>query len=72
MADDATDEIFKAHSRKRPKWWEAADIELGIAQGNMETNEPINRKEGHIAQADLEHRNAASYRKARKFLQNQC
>lgn len=35
----------------------------------METNEPINRAEGHIAQADLEADNAQEYRDALATLQ---
>jgi hypothetical protein len=38
--------------------------ELEIRLSVMENNEPINRAEGNIAQADLEAANAASYRKA--------
>ena len=34
----------------------------------MENNEPINRREGNIEQADLEAANAESYRKAIKVL----
>jgi hypothetical protein len=42
----------------------AAIAELKVSLDTMETNEPINRKEGNKAQADLEKENAADYRAA--------
>ncbi len=42
----------------------AAITELEIALKTMETNEPINRKEGKTEQADLEAKNAADFRQA--------
>jgi len=37
---------------------------LEQALATMENNEPINRAEGNVEQADLEARNAAEYRRA--------
>ena len=45
-----------------------AIAELKISLDTMRTNEPINRREGQTAQADLEKENAASYKAAIKFL----
>jgi hypothetical protein len=42
----------------------AAIAELEIALETMETNEPINRAEGNVEQADMEAVNAADYRQA--------
>ena len=44
--------------------------ELGIHLHTMETNEPINRSEGNLAQADLEAEVACSLRAAIAHLQN--
>lgn len=41
-----------------------AIAQLQISLGTVTNNEPINRKEGDIGQADLEHENAKSYRAA--------
>lgn len=46
----------------------AAINTLEIALSVMETNEPINRAEGNIEQADLELANATDYRKALDIL----
>ena len=45
-----------------------AIVELENSLGVLTTNEPINRKEGNIEQADLEKRNARSFRSAIRFL----
>lgn len=42
----------------------AAIITLETALHTLETNEPINRKEGNIEQADIEAANAAEIRQA--------
>jgi len=41
---------------------------LEIALDTMETNEPINRKEGNEEQANLEAKNAAEIRRALRIL----
>lgn len=46
----------------------AAISELEISLETLETNEPINRKEGKIAQADLEAVNAAEIRQGLRLL----
>lgn len=43
---------------------QASIIILENALAIAENNEPINRKEGNVAQADLEASNAADYRQA--------
>lgn len=43
--------------------------ELNIALGTMKTNEPINRREGNLKQADLERNNAKSFEAAMKYLE---
>lgn len=45
-----------------------AIVELETALDTMTTNEPINRREGNIAQADLERDNARSFRSAIRVL----
>ena len=42
----------------------ASIAELEIALNVAETNEPINRRQGNIEQADLELQNAADFRLA--------
>jgi hypothetical protein len=59
----------------KPKtWWkrfiEPAVVELEIKLDVMKTNEPINRKEGKVAQANLEKANAKSFEKAIGILKN--
>lgn len=61
--------MVEASLIRRPKtWWkhfiEPAVVELNIKLDTMRTNEPINRKEGNISQADLERENAKSYQTA--------
>jgi hypothetical protein len=46
----------------------AAITELTIALETAKTNEPINRAEGNIEQADLEATNAADFRQALAML----
>ncbi len=41
---------------------------LEIALDTLVTNEPINRREGHVEQSDLEARNAAEIRQALHIL----
>lgn len=43
---------------------------LRISRNIMRTNEPINRREGNIAQANLERSNAKSYQAAMGILRN--
>lgn len=45
--------------------------QLKVSLDVMKTNEPINRREGKIAQADLERTNARSFRSAIKTLKDQ-
>lgn len=45
-----------------------AITELGVSLRTMNTNEPINRKEGDRKQAELEARNAKSYTSAIQIL----
>lgn len=46
----------------------AAIATLEVALQTLETNEPINRAEGNIAQADLEAKNAVEIRQALDLL----
>lgn len=46
-----------------------AIAELKIALDTVTNNEPISRKEGNIGQANLQHRNARSFRDAIAKLQ---
>lgn len=48
----------------------AAIVTLEIALGSLENNEPINRKEGKIEQADSEASGAAEIRAALKALRS--
>jgi len=48
---------------------QAAIAQLKIALEAVETNEPINRAAGNIAQADLEFENAADFRQAIAMLE---
>lgn len=52
------------NNERNTKNMKAAITELEIALQTMETNEPINRNEGKIEQADLEAKNAAEIRQA--------
>ena len=53
---------------KRPDW-EPSIAQLRASLDNMRTNEPINRREGRKAQADLEKQNGASYNAVIKMLE---
>lgn len=49
---------------------EEAINELEICLSILENNEPINRREGNIEQADLEAKNIASFRRAIEHLRS--
>lgn len=50
---------------------QAAISQLEIYLNVLETNEPINRAEGDIPQADLEKKNAEEIRQALKLLRGE-
>lgn len=54
----------KAYKMAKPPSLGPAREELKIALNVMRVNEPINRREGDIAQANLERENAKSYKYA--------
>ncbi len=59
---------LKQHTKKNTM--QTAINELTVALNTLETNEPINRTEGNIPQADLEVKNAAEIRQALAVLTN--
>ena len=61
-----TDDEKKRKSRLKSMF--PAIMELENSLEVLTTNEPINRKEGNIEQADLERKHARSFRSAIRFL----
>lgn len=62
--------MIKITDKKAYKMVTPAIASLKVALDTVKTNEPINRQEGNIDQANLERTNAKSYRMAIKSLKD--